>query len=74
MKFKLGLITGAGIGYLVGSGKGAELVDSAKRSVQQGRAREENAFNLTNTPTDREFVGVVIDPMADVEAERVDAT
>ncbi len=32
MKFKFGLAIGAGAGYLVGSGKGRELVNTMKRS------------------------------------------
>jgi hypothetical protein len=32
MKFKFGLVMGAGAGYLIGSGKGRELFESARRS------------------------------------------
>jgi hypothetical protein len=39
MKFKLGLAIGAGAGYLVGSGKGREMLESVRRSYDGAGAK-----------------------------------
>jgi hypothetical protein len=56
MKFKLGLAIGAGAGYLVGSGKGRELVDSMKRSWDKaGTETSTTPSKPASTSTDPEM-------------------
>jgi hypothetical protein len=44
MKMRLGPLIGIGIGYLIGSGKGQELLEKAKGYLDQGGKQSSSSF------------------------------
>ncbi len=54
MKFKLGLAMGAGAGYLIGSGKGRELLESVKRSFDEAGTKSGPKAPVDSTPAGTE--------------------
>jgi len=59
MRFKLGLLIGAALGYLVGSGKGAEMIsDLRSRSGRGGGQPMSGSDSLLNF-SDRANAGAV---------------
>jgi aspartate/methionine/tyrosine aminotransferase len=67
VKFKLGMAVGAGIGYLVGSGKGRELIEQVRSSRAQRSADASAPFQEVVTAATRRTTTITgsDDPLAE---------